>query len=106
MHCVKEFGREITDADAILVVEQGLLSDLLVVYEGAVAALQVLDVETALSADNSSMFPANGRDRDDDLTIGIAAQDETVAVQRYALTFGHAFDYVERRRHQCDPRAV
>ena len=61
--------------------EQGAGGDGLIVDEGAVAALLVLDVITALDAEDLGVLAADGGDGNDDAAIGIASEDELVAVQ-------------------------
>ena len=76
---VVETGDEVADADAVVVLQRRACGDHPVVDEGAVAARRVLDEVVTVETHDLGMQAADRGMGDDQVTIGVAAQDETVS---------------------------
>src|SRR5262249_55214472 len=77
----EEGGDEIADANAIVVLELGSAGDRLVVDEGAVTAVEVLDEEPRLDPQDLGVLPAHRGHGDDNLALRIATEHEALAVE-------------------------
>src|SRR5262249_49809226 len=65
-----EGTKKVANFDAVVVLELRPRADLLVVDEGAIAAVLVLDEEFALDTKDLRVFPADGVSGDDDVAVG------------------------------------
>jgi hypothetical protein len=92
-----EGGDEVADADAVVILQGRAGVDGLVVDEGAVTALLVLDEVLAADADDLSVFAADRGDGDDDGALGVTAEDEAFSLKGDGLSLAGAFEDLERR---------
>src|SRR5262249_35438226 len=84
------------DLDLVVILELDPVLDELVVDEGAVAALHVLDEELALLANDVRVGPADGGAIDDHMAIGVASEDELVALKWHNLHRRSSFLHLQR----------
>src|SRR5205085_2059563 len=79
-------GFEVTNADAIVLLEDHFLNDGLVIDKGAIAAQHVLDEPLILMLHEARVLPADRGRRYGDIAIGASTHNDGLFFQREALS--------------------
>ena len=82
----------VAEGDAVVVVQQAALADLLAVDVGPVPALEVFDIELVVDAVDLRMLAADRSRVEHNMAIGVAAEDGRLSLQEENSARVRAFD--------------